>query len=116
MCYLAAMLLIHLTRPQDCFVTFTNLVYSFDILYSFFTADQLKVNHAYKVFWRLLKEHTPLLYQYLKETDATLRIFFFPWVITLFSNSFSMDTCASLWDQIFFFGENQIFKIAIAIC
>jgi hypothetical protein len=43
-------------------------------------------------------------------------MFLFEWVITLYANSFEIDLCAVLWDQIFFFGQHHILKIAIAIC
>lgn len=117
MCFLAAMLLIHLTRPEECFITFTNLILSkFDILYDFYMADQRSVLKTYKVFWRLCRENTPILRQNLKENDATCKMFMFEWVITLFSNSFEIDTCAILWDQIFFHGQHHILRISIAIC
>ena len=40
MCFLAAMLLIHQTRPEECFISFSNLILcKFDILYDFYLAD-----------------------------------------------------------------------------
>lgn len=40
MCFLAAMLLIHQTRPEECFISFSNLILcKFDILYHFYLAD-----------------------------------------------------------------------------
>jgi hypothetical protein len=42
--------------------------------------------------------------------------YLFEWVLTLFSSSFDIEICASLWDQIFFFGDTHIIKIAVAIC
>jgi hypothetical protein len=63
-----------------------------------------------------MKDRTPILYDNLKENDATCKMFLFPWIITLFSNSFEIDLCAVLWDQIFFFGELHILRIGIAIC
>lgn len=71
MCYLAAMLLIHQTRPEECFVTFCNIFHKFDILYDFFMVDLVQIQKTYKVFWKLLKDNTPFLYQNLKENDAT---------------------------------------------
>lgn len=118
MCYLASMLLIHLNRPEDCFVSFCNLVLSndFGILFDFYTADQVQILKTYKVFWKLCKTYTPLIYKNLKDNDATCRMFLFEWVVTLFSNSFEISLCACLWDQILFFGQHQIMKIAISIC
>lgn len=117
MCYLAAILLIHLTRPEECFITFSNLVLNkFDILYYFYTADQVSILKTYKVFWKLCKQNTPLIYHNLKENEATCRMFLFEWIITLFGNSFDLDLCAVIWDQIFFFGQHHILKVSIAIC
>ena len=117
MCFLAAMLLIHQTRPEECFISFSNLILcKFDILYDFYLADHKQVLKTYKVFWRLCRENTPELYQNLKANDCTCKLFLFEWVITLFSNSFEIDLCAVLWDQIFFFGQHHILRISIAIC
>lgn len=117
MCYLASMLLIHMTRPEECFVSFCNLVLNkCGCLYHFYIADQKEILKTYKVFWKLTKDHTPLIYQNLKENEATCRLFLFRWIITLFADSFEIDICAVLWDQILFFGQNHILRIAIAIC
>ena len=43
-------------------------------------------------------------------------MFLQPWIITLFSSSFEIETCAVLWDQVFFYGQNHILRIALAIC
>jgi hypothetical protein len=37
-------------------------------------------------------------------------------VLTLFSSSFEIEICTYFWDQIFFFGDKFILKIAVAIC
>ena len=79
-------------------------------------ADEIQILRTYKVFWKLLRENTPILYQNLKDTDATCHMFLQPWIITLFSNSFEIETCAVLWDQIFLYGQNHILRIALAIC
>lgn len=99
MCYLAAMLLIHQTRPQECFTSFCNLILrKFDMLFDFYTANQLPILKTYKVFWKLVRENAPLVYQNLKQNDATCRMFLFEWIITLYSNSFEIELCAILWD------------------
>lgn len=104
MCYLAAMLLIHQTRPEECYVSFCNLILKYDMVFDCYMTEHLKILKIYKVFWRLIKEHCPVLYQNLKDNDATCKMFLFPWIITLFSNSFEIDLCAVLWDQIFYYG------------
>ena len=103
------MLLIHNTRPEECFITFCNLVLSpkYDFIYDCYTANHTGVLKIYKVFWRLAKEQTPLIYSNLKENDATCRMFLFEWIITM---------CAVLWDQILYYGQHHILRIAIAIC
>lgn len=116
MCYLAAMLLIHQTRPETCFVSFCNLIHKFDLLHDFYMADSVQILRTYKVFWRLIREYTPILYQNLKDNDATCHMFLQPWIITLFSSSFEIDTCAVLWDQVFYYGQNHILRVALAIC
>lgn len=62
MCFIAATLLIHQTRPEECFISFCNLIHKFDLLYNFYKADANEMLKTYKVFWRLLKENTPILY------------------------------------------------------
>ena len=117
MCYLAAMLLIHQTRAEECFTTFCNLVLNkFDIIYDFYNINHVEILKTYKVFWKLTQELTPMVYRNLKENDATCRMFLFEWIITLFSNSFDIDLCAILWDQIFFYGQHHILRISLALC
>lgn len=86
------------------------------MVYDFYMTDHISILKTYRVFWKLIKENTPSLYQNLKENDATCKMFLFPWMITLFSNSFEIDLCAILWDQIFCFGQYHILRIAVAIC
>ena len=66
--------------------------------------------------WRLIREYCPLVYRNLKENDATCRMFLFEWIITLFANSFDIDLCAILWDQVLFFGKHHILRVAVGIC
>jgi hypothetical protein len=62
MCYLASILLIHQTRPEECFISFCNLIIKNEMLYDFYMSDHIKILKTYKVFWRLIKENTPILY------------------------------------------------------
>lgn len=72
---------------------------------------------TYKVFWRLLHDHAPILYKNLKLNDAMMQTFLFPWVITLFSSSsFDINLNTYIWDQILFHGQLHILKVALAIC
>lgn len=75
MCYLAAMLLIHQTRPETSFISFCNLIHKFDLLHEFYMAESVQILRTYKVFWKLLRENAPILYKNLKETDATCHMF-----------------------------------------
>ena len=52
----------------------------------------------------------------MKADQVSCSVFVFEWVLTLFSSSFEIEICTHLWDQIFFFGDRFLLKIAIAIC
>ena len=86
------------------------------MVFDCYMTDHMKILKIYKVFWKLIKENCPQLYLNLKANDATCKMFLFPWIITLFSNSFEIDLCAVLWDQIFYHGQFHILRIAVAIC
>ena len=58
----------------------------------------------------------PELDQKFEKYNLTPNLFLFEWVITLHSKNFSLDISGRLWDNIFYYGEYYIFKIALAIC
>ena len=62
MCYLAAIILIHLSRPEQCFVAFTNVIFKYDILRDFYEMDSVSMLAAYRVYWKLIKDNCPLLH------------------------------------------------------
>ena len=78
--------------------------------------DLVQIQKTYKVFWKLLKDNTPILYKNLKENDATCAMILQPWILTLFSKSFEIDITAVIWDQIFYYGQNHILRVGLAIC
>ena len=62
MCYLAAIILIHLSRPEQCFIAFSNLILKYDILRDFYDMDSESMLAAYRVYWKLIMENCPTLY------------------------------------------------------
>ncbi|CDW78866.1 tbc1 domain family member 14 [Stylonychia lemnae] len=115
MSYVAGMLLLHCGPPEECFKVFCNIL-NMEIIFNFYNFKISEINKTYKVYWKLLKEQAPLLYDNLKADNVSCSVFLFEWVLTLFSSSFEIEICTYLWDQIFFFGDMYIVKIAVTIC
>ena len=47
------MILLHCGTPQECFKIFANIV-AMELLYDFYSIDNLRIRVTYKVFWKLL--------------------------------------------------------------
>lgn len=115
MSYVAGMLLLHCGPPEDCFKVFCNIL-NMEIIFNFYNFNLPEIHKIYKIFWRHLKDHVPHLYENLRAENVSCSVFLFEWVLTLFSSSFEIEMCTYIWDQIFFFGESYIIKIAVTIC
>ena len=117
MSYIAGIILLHFGPPHECFKVFCNLM-SFQILTDFYMTIHDRINTFYKVFWSLLKETCPKLYnQLISEDMVSGNIFLIGWVLTLFSGTqFSIEITACIWDQLMLFGERHILRVALALC
>jgi len=115
MSYVVGMLLLHCGPPEECFKLFCNIM-NMEVIFQFYNFQLPKIQKTYNVFWNLISTHAPKVYQNLRNDNISCSVFMFEWVLTLFSSTFDIEICANLWDQIFFFGERQIVKIAVAIC
>ena len=113
MSYLAAVLLMNLEETQ-AFSLFISLA-NWDILYYCFCFNMDKVNCFFSMFKMLIEKYTPQVYDVLEENNITVSLFLFEWMITMFSNLFPTPVCFRIWDQIFFHGQIEIIKFAIAI-
>ena len=63
-----------------------------------------------------MKEYALPIYENLREEHVSCSVFLFEWILTLFSSSFEIEISTYFWDQIFFFGDKYILKIAVTIC
>ena len=88
MSHVVGMLLLHCTAPSDTFKVFSNLVMQ-ETLYSFYTVDLMFIKRYFKVFWRLLKETCPRMYEGLTKPGqfVSCNKFLFSWITTLFSQT-----------------------------
>lgn len=97
MSHVVGMLLLHCGPPQDCFKVFCNLQTS-QLINDFHSFNYVRINGAYKVFWRLLLENCPKLHARLVEEDMfSCSIFFLEWIITIFS-TLEIYVAAFIWD------------------
>ena len=95
---------------------FANIV-ALELLYDFYSIDNLRIRMTYKVFWRLLSQTCPILYGCLiEESMVSCSIFLLGWILTLYSGTFDICIASVMWDQIFLFGQEHVIRIAIAIC
>ena len=104
MAHIAGTLLLHCGTPQECFKVFSNLA-SMELLHDFYTINSLRIKITYKVFWRLLKQTCPILYEHLiAEEMVSCSIFLLSWILTLFSGTFDIGVASMMWDHIFLYG------------
>lgn len=68
------------------------------LLFTFYGFDMPKVNIIFNVFVRLMKTHVNQLWKAFEDLGLQVSIFLFEWVITVFSNIFSVEFSARLWD------------------
>ena len=116
MAHIAGNMLLHCGTPQDCFMVFANLV-SLPLLHDFYTIDSIRIKITYKVFWRLLRQTSPILFENLiTEPMVSCSIFLLGWVLTLFSAGFEISVASAMWDQIFLFGQDHVMRISLAVC
>ena len=116
MAHIGGLLLLHCGPPQECFKVFANLA-SYELLHDFYTFNTERITITYKVFWKLLREVCPKVYNELIEEDlVSCSVFFLGWILTLFSSTFDISISSLLWDQIFFFGEFHVIRVALVIC
>lgn len=87
-----------------------------DHLFTFYSFDMEKVNIVFHVFMNFMRDRLPKLHQAFKLTNISCSIFLFEWIVALYSNIFSLETSARLWDSFLYYGDYFLVRIAIAIC
>ncbi len=116
MSYVAGSILLHSEgNEQNAFRGFANLM-NRDHLFTFYSFDMEKVNIVFHVFMTLMKERLPKLHGAFKQTNVSCSIFLFEWIVAVYSNIFSLETSARLWDSYLYHGDYYLVRIAIAIC
>ena len=51
----------------------------------------------------------------LEENSINCGLYLFEWIVTCFSNSFTLDVSSRLWDSLFCNGELFLFRVGIAV-
>ena len=100
MAHVAGTILLHCGSPQNCFKLFCNLI-QFEMIYQFWTCNIVEVQKYYRVLWKLIQDNCPKIFANMlnsHEEALSAQIFFFGWVVTLFSNVFDISLIAFLWD------------------
>lgn len=105
MSYVAGALLITCGgNDQEAFACFANLM-NRELLFTFYSFDMPRVNIIFHVFMTFMKDRLPKLYQQFAGTNGgsggasiSCSFFLFEWIVALYSNIFSLDVSARLWD------------------
>jgi hypothetical protein len=97
MSYVAGMLLLHCGPPEECFKVFCNIL-NMEIVFDFYSFKMPEINKSYRLFWKMLKENAPEMYENLKNEKVSCSLFLFEWVLTLFSSCFEIEISTYLWD------------------
>jgi len=115
MSFVAGTLLLNGFNEFEAFLCFANML-NREFLFHFYQFDKEKVNVVFNVFMRLMKDRLPKLHTVFKQTGLPCSAFLFEWVVTIFSNIFSLDIAARIWDQYLFYGDFFLIKVSLAIC
>ena len=86
------------------------------MLFHFYSFDTEKINIFFHMFLRSLKEKLPKMHNLFKVTSLSCSVFLFEWIVTLYSNIFSLEISARIWDQYLHYGDFYLLKVAIGIC
>ena len=112
---MAGNLLLHYGSELETFKAFANLMIREDMLFTFYSFNMKRVNVFYHIFMRMMKEKLPNVHDRFLETGINCSIFFFEWVIGLYSKNFQLDVSSRIWDNFFYYGDFFIIKTAVAI-
>ena len=87
----------HCGQELETFSCFANLM-NRDLLFHFYSFDTEKINIFFHMFLRSLKERLPKMHNLFKVTSLSCSVFLFEWIVTLYSNIFSLEISARIWD------------------
>merc|ERR1712129_246372 len=113
MSYLAANLLLYMDA-LTAFVSFANL-----LNWRFFDAmlllDDESIAPRMDLFNQLFEHNAPLLFALFEQACVSPKEYLLDWSIALFTKKLSIAVAARAWDIILLFGEQEIYKVAVAI-
>eukprot|EP01017_Pseudomicrothorax_dubius_P030377 TRINITY_DN378_c0_g1_i2.p1 TRINITY_DN378_c0_g1~~TRINITY_DN378_c0_g1_i2.p1 ORF type:complete len:841 (-),score=191.79 TRINITY_DN378_c0_g1_i2:81-2603(-) len=113
MSYLAAVLLLHMDEFKS-FVCFCNLVCQ-PALLPIFLMDEQQIEGRMEIFRLFAEENIPNLFRHMEREGVSPKMYFFEWMLTLFSKVLDFDNASRVWDCFFFEGPLILFKTGIAL-
>ena len=114
MSFLAGLLLMHMPE-YAAFKCFANLMLQWDLMHEFYQFNMPFVEGAFTTFTELVRERMPAVQATLDAYSINCGLYLFEWIVTAFSNSFTLDVSSRIWDSLFFYGELFIFRVGLAV-
>jgi hypothetical protein len=111
MSYICALLLLHMDEFK-AFVVFANLICQPSLL-PIYLLDDIQVNGRMSVFSTMFKETLPKLHKHFEGEGVHPKMFFFEWLLTLYTKALDFDLVSRIWDLFFFEGPFVIYRTAI---
>ena len=81
----------------------------------FYTMDLKKINAICDTFTDIIKTEMPVLYEKLLGEGVMVLSFLFEWTVTMYSSVFPLELSFKVWDNILFYGDFYILKVALSI-
>lgn len=104
----------HCGDEVQAFKCFANAM-NREILHNFYLFDMKKVNILFHVYTRLLEEKVAKLSVMFNELEIQCSLFLFEWIITIFSNIFSLQVSARIWDSYLHYGDYYLMKVCLGV-
>ena len=112
--FIAAVMMLVL-EEVECFIRFTNLVTSPSLI-GFYLMDEHQINLRLQLHANIFRESLPKLSEHFGKEGIFPNMYFFEWLLTLYSNVLSLRYVFRIWDLMFTIeGPIVIFKTAVVL-
>merc|ERR1712113_963051 len=101
-------------EAYESFVAFSNLL-SYDFFDDLLSMKSDRQQRRFKILYAVIDENSTGLTDRMNNACLLPEMFFLEWGVTLFSKRLQPEVTARVWDVVFVYGEEYIYKIAAAM-
>ena len=112
MSHLAATLLLHVHEPHLACACLHALLTGYPVLRA---CASLHFGPVLLYFELTLEQQLPAVHMHLRRHEISSDVYLVRWLLTMFSQSLPLSTCARIWDVVLSDGERALFRAALAL-